>query len=674
MSSHESELAQSLSDLSTFLSRPSLEKVLEEKSSASDREQCARWQERLKTPHQLHILIKGNKRAGKSTLLNALFHADYLPANVHPECTALPVSIHKADAFRLEIVGKPVPKEALLAALPKDAQVTEAAGRLTIRRALAPADPIWISQLIKQLGTAQASANILDLLQAEHELRIWLPALPVDDKVVFIDTPGTDGNDSKRELASNRQYGLASAFILAINWKSTPGPEFYRNIRIALGQRLERPILAILTQSDLARTTEDKEGLDSARREVRLMLEQNGFNDIGFVEVSAKNARMFQKLNNNQITIDQILNDDGYDPFSKSETRSLGYDVQKWAAALLGSGNLNEVLLWINSQRSKPRNLGWIAQESANIARSVAYRLESHINIEKDKRTIEKLKLDDNILRANQQLSNQLRSLDTRKEEIVSEFQKNIGVIDSKIGTDYYPEMKKQYLFSQIVSFCQKPEEQEKLKEKNTRDAEREINRLIGEYINSENEAIKKDFNYCIEQLRREIFQLTKEAWEKIFVSATDQKVSPGEPSGGHVGKIVGFFVGGGIAAVGVLMLLPLVPVGAAVFGLGWWLDSRLNPGDEYAASAIKKTTDVLIEQTKLIRKQLKQAEIENIKEANEYFATQTKKIMQEQDALDKQLKAPAAAPEELLEHERNLIVARDLTKRLSEISTPPSA
>ena len=676
MNSHDADLAQSLNELSIFLSRPRLEKALDPGYSAQMREQCARWLDRLRFPTLLHVLVKGNKRAGKSTLLNALLGADYLPSTTRTECTALPVSIYHTDAFRLEIVGKSVPLDILRAILPQDADVKDAADRLTIRRAGAPADPTWISMLIEQLGTTRANSRVLDLLQADHELHIWLQNVSVDENIVFIDTPGTDGNNHKREQASNRQYALASAFILVINWKQTPGPEFYRSVRSALGQRLERPILVVITNSDVAKKPEDKEGLNDVRREVLTTLEQNGFNNIYIAEVSARNARIGQCLKNNQITIEEIQNDE-YPPLSRAETLSLGMDATRWLSALARSGNLSEIHTWLSTQLSKPRGFSWIAQEALNAARNIQYRLELHLNIETEKRTIEKNKLSNAILRANQRLSNELRMLTEKKDTTLLEFQNSIKSIRNKIGAKpktagemvYYSKESANQIFSQIISFCQNDAELKKLKQKNTIDADTYVNNIANGYIKSEDTRIIEEYNLCIEKLRREIEQLAKEAWEKISSSAAAEKISPEGPQGSNAGKIIGGLVGGAVAIAGAIVFVPLIFVGALMFGLGWFYDSKMNPGDEYSANAIAKIEAFLRERRTSIDKQLEQAGEEIVASANKYFSEQINQIMEKQKLLDKKLNEPEATSQEIDQSKLDLGEIETLINRLIAIT-----
>lgn len=670
--SRPKELLQSLIELSSIIACLDVGLAVGRPIEAS-RRRCAKWQDRLRSPNLLYIVVKGDKRAGKSTLLNALLGGDYLPATDEPECTAIPISIRKASAFRLDMLGSGMIRTRVTEFLPEDSECIDIAGGLSIVRRGAAADPAWISSLIQRLATG--TSPIEDLLQLDHELILQLPNVSLPDDIVLIDTPGTASIIAQREEISNLQFALASAVVLAVNWTPAPSPIFYQTVREALGNRGERSLLVVITKSDQAKTEQEKKGLYDVMTQVETKLRAEGLDKINFLSISAKNTRIGQKLKSGELTLQALNDTEEYYPFSKKETRALGSDEVRWIAALERSGNLSEVMRWLDAQRSKAITLDWIAQEAAIECRDIAYRVKATINMRTEDDRQQHRERIASLLEQSKESSKTYRSLNERKDKTVSSFKSSMQHLKDKLGPPviagttklYFSEASINEAINQpIISLSNSPAQRDKLKHKDTKDFEAEINKLVSEYANKQVKLIEEEYKSNTQKLRQEIEQLAQDARESLLPSSFNPKITAEDPEQSTKGRRIGSRLGAMFGWLGAVLIAPpliiIWPLG--ILG-GWFYDRNMDPSNDYAATAINNAAQALSKCKNIIHAQLAQNETHIVNQVNLYFTSQIDEIERQLQELDEQLNQPPATSQELTKltdaHQKLLKLARIL-------------
>lgn len=177
---------------------------------------------------KLKVVVLGDFKAGKSTLLNRLFiHQDMLPTD-HLEATAVPTHLSNGSMSMNTWMRNPQGEDVL---------VTE-------RRTFSDAD-------VAATVTAASEADRATKAQRYSRVNITMPGI-LPDNITLVDTPGLNTPNTAIYTGTLEEARTADAILYVVRGKQLSAREEAILLDLAGGQRLKVPVHIVLTHDAAA--------------------------------------------------------------------------------------------------------------------------------------------------------------------------------------------------------------------------------------------------------------------------------------------------------------------------------------------------------------------------------------------------------------------------------------
>lgn len=178
--------------------------------------------------NKLKVVVLGDFKAGKSTLLNRLFiHKDMLPTD-HLEATAVPTHLSNGSMSMNTWMRNPYGEDVL---------VTE-------RRTFSDAD-------VAATVTASSEADRAIKAQRYSRVNITMPGI-LPDNITLVDTPGLNTPNTAIYTGTMEEARTADAILYVVRGKQLSAREESILLDLAGGQKLKVPVHIVLTHDAAA--------------------------------------------------------------------------------------------------------------------------------------------------------------------------------------------------------------------------------------------------------------------------------------------------------------------------------------------------------------------------------------------------------------------------------------
>ncbi len=178
--------------------------------------------------NKLKVVVLGDFKAGKSTLLNRLFiHKDMLPTD-HLEATAVPTHLSNGSMSMNTWMRNPNGEDVL---------VTE-------RRTFSDAD-------VAATVTASSEADRAIKAQRYSRVNITMPGI-LPDNITLVDTPGLNTPNTAIYTGTMEEARTADAILYVVRGKQLSAREEAILLDLAGGQKLKVPVHIVLTHDAAA--------------------------------------------------------------------------------------------------------------------------------------------------------------------------------------------------------------------------------------------------------------------------------------------------------------------------------------------------------------------------------------------------------------------------------------
>lgn len=280
--------------------------------------------ERIAKYGRYHVTALGVFSTGKSTLLNAMLGAEYLPAADLPttaitteifatEESVFFIPIQQVDATVEDSVRNGLTRmfggEAVyINSLERDGEVFSGVGgkfKLASNKILA--------EIITELTSQQKRKKdpflqLKKLLDANHDISLWLGISNLPNwlqDIVLTDAPGTGSIDECHEIVINKIIP-ESQLVLYLIEAEKAGSAIDKRFCNRISNTWHRKIFYILNKIDRQKNDERIEAMDCARRSVPEVTAKGEKPE--FLQVSGLYAHIANCLNNNNLTWEEVCN------------------------------------------------------------------------------------------------------------------------------------------------------------------------------------------------------------------------------------------------------------------------------------------------------------------------------------------------------------------------------